>query len=467
MQLPSTFTRRNFIQAGAAAALASQMRGSARAQESPSSTALPKLARDGGPKAVRNQPKAKPKWGERDRRQVMEALAQPSLQFWLGGRTVPNVQTALLIDRFKQYSSLKYVATCSSGTAALHVAVAAAGIGVGDEVITTPIQDMGGVSCILFQQGVPVFADLEATTYNLDVRSVKQCITARTKAIIVVHMAGNPCDLAPLKALADKHRLILIEDCAIAWGTKYRGSVAGCWGHVACFSMANGKQIDTGEGGVVASSDPQIGPELRKFTDKGYERDNPASIKEISRRGSLAHDWMGKVMATNYRMTELQAALAVGQIERIEEVAAKLDPLGRMLIEEISGLPGIQPPSVRQSDRCSFSLFYFRLRMDEIRCSRQEFVETLRAEGVPCAGDWMPMPLYKLRYFQTHSFFAGRWPVKELGLTKMDYTRVKCPEAEAILDTGVFFKLTESMDAPFIHEVGAAIRKVATHFRIA
>ena len=146
------------------------------------------------------------RWGEPELKQLQAMLQQDSLFYWQGP------QTGLLTERFREVCPLQYVQTCSSGTAALHIAVAAAGIGLGDEVITSPITDIGTVIGVIYQQAVPVFADLGAGTYNLDVADVERRITPRTKAIIAVHLAGNPCDLDALKALADRHKLILIED---------------------------------------------------------------------------------------------------------------------------------------------------------------------------------------------------------------------------------------------------------------
>src|SRR4029079_14136055 len=156
------------------------------------------------------------RWGQPERKQLDAAIEQASLLYWQGP------QTALFTKRFREFCQLKYVMTCSSGTAALHIAVAAAGIGPGGEVITTGITDVGTVIGVLFQQGVPVFADLGPNTYNLDPPDVERKITPKTKAIIAVHLAGNPSRLEELKAIADKHKLILIEDCAQAWGAKYR-----------------------------------------------------------------------------------------------------------------------------------------------------------------------------------------------------------------------------------------------------
>lgn len=446
-------SRRDFLVANSSALLAAQLRSALAAATPAESTSAAKLAKDGGPKAVRGKAGARVRWGAQEKLQLAAAIDQPSLFYWAG--KAANKQTALFVERFKQFCPRDHVVTCSSGTAALHIAIAAAGIGPGDEVITTPITDIGTITGVLFQQGVPVFADLGADTYNLDLKSVERAITARTKAIIAVHLAGTPCDLAPLKALADKHRLILIEDCAQAWGARYRGQPVGTVGHIACFSLMDSKHIGAGDGGVVASSDPRIGPALLKFSDKGNERTTPG------------YTWdQTAVLASNYRMSELQAAFAAVQLERLEAIATQRALLGRALIEEISGLPCVVPPALAAEDRGTFWFFYFRLRLEKLRCNRADFVAALRAEGAVCAAGYIPVPVYRLPYFQKHSFFAGRWPIKELGLTTMDYTKVTCPEAEAILSTGVNCTLNESMDEAYIRDVGAAVHKVANHFAV-
>jgi dTDP-4-amino-4,6-dideoxygalactose transaminase len=213
------------------------------------------------------------------------------------------------------------------------------------------------------------------------------------------------------------------------------------------------KHICAGDGGVVASSDPKIGPALLKFSDKGNNRLDPQNTFAKT-----------AVLATNYRMSELQAGFAAVQLQRLEGIAAKRAELGRILAEGISGLPAIVPPLVEKADRATFWFFYFRLQLGRLKCSRAEFTEALRAEGATCSAGYIPVPLYQLPYFQQHSFFAGRWPIKEFGLTKMDYTQVKCPEAEAILTTGVQIPIHEAMDEALMRETAAAIRKVAKHY---
>ena len=449
--MPNKVTRRKFIAANSAALLATQLPAAAAPGDGTAPADASKLAKQGGGKAVQAKPARWVRWDERERQQVSAVIDQPSLSYWQG--RVNNKQTALFVERFKQVCPSEHVITCSSGTAAVHIAIAAAGIGPGDEVITTPITDIGTVSGILFQQGGPVFADLGAATYTLDPASVERCITPRTKAIVAVHLAGTPCDLAPLQALAEKHRLVLIEDCAQAWGAQYRGRPVGSIGHVACYSLMNSKHIGAGEGGVVASNDPRIGPALLKFSDKGNDRYDAGFTWDKT-----------PVLATNYRMSELQAAFGAAQLQRLEGIAAKRAALGRLLIEGISGLPAVVPPHLDAADRGTFWFFYFRLRLERLKCTRAEFADALRAEGVACSAGYIPVPIYKLPYFQQHGFFAGRWPIKELGLTKMDYTQVKCPEAEAMLATGINCTLNESMDETLVREMGAAVRKVAKHY---
>src|SRR5216110_1247922 len=301
----SAISRRRFLAAASAAALAGTLTSST--STAAESSADDKLALHGGEKTVKPPPKLPTRWGEPERERLNAMLAQDSLFYWKGP------QTTLLIERFKKVCPVNHVMPCSSGTAALHIAVAAAGIGPGDEVITSPITDIGTVIGVIYQQGVPVFADLVASTYNLDPADVERRITPKTKAIIAVHLCGNPCDLHALKTLADKHKLVLIEDAAQAWGSKYRGQPIGTIGQFACFSLQNTKQITCGDGGVVASNDERFGPLLQKFGDKGFDR-----VK-----GGLFESF-----ATNYRMSEPQAAVAAAQLDRLEGIISKRARLG-------------------------------------------------------------------------------------------------------------------------------------------
>ena len=434
------FTRRKFIASSSALLLASQIPG--KSQEKSDTTE--KLAIDGGPKAVKKGTPKKPRWDAREKQQLEETLQQDTLFYWKGPKTT------LLTQRFQEQYPLKHVMPCSSGTAALHIAVAAAGIAPGDEVITTPITDMGTVIGILFQQAVPVFADLDPHTYNLDVADVEKRITPKTKAIIAVHLGGNPADLEELKALAQRHKLILIEDCAQAWGAKFKGKPIGTIGDVACYSLQNSKHITCGDGGIVASNDGRIGPNLQKFGDKGFNRLNPLYVFDV--------------LAPNYRMSELQSAFVAAQLTRVEEIAAKRAQLGDLLTKLISDLPNIATHRVAEGNRCTYWFYMLRVLPDKMSVDRDKFVKALAAEGVPASPGYIPTVLYQMDLFRNHSFFGGRWPLKDMGGTNMDYSKVSCPEAESILKTSLRIVISENMDEDFIRSVAAGIRKVALHF---
>jgi dTDP-4-amino-4,6-dideoxygalactose transaminase len=244
--------------------------------------------------------------------------------------------------------------------------------------------------------------------------------------------------------------LVLIEDCAQAWGARYRDNPIGTAGHIACFSLQNSKHVTCGDGGVVASSDERFGPLLQRFGDKGYDR--------------LGTSGLFDAFATNYRMSEPQAAVAAAQLTRLEEIASRRARLGNLLTAEIADLPGIEPHGVRPDDRCTYWFYMMRVQPGALRCDRAEFVKALAAEGAPASAGYIPVPLYGNPVFRTHGFFAGRWPAKEFGLTTMDYASVSCPEAEAILDAGVRVVIHEGMSEAYIRGVAAAVRKVVGHY---
>ncbi|MCX6908817.1 MAG: DegT/DnrJ/EryC1/StrS family aminotransferase [Verrucomicrobia bacterium] len=430
-------SRREFIATTSAALLA----GSATAAKSADAS---KLAINGGEKAVKVTVKRARRWGDLERERLTAMLEQDSLFYWKGP------QTTLALERFKKLYPLKYAHTCTSGTAAIHIAVNAAGVGPGDEVITSPITDIGTVIGVIYQQGVPVFADLGATTYNLDPADVERRITPKTKAIIAVHLCGNPCDLDALKAIADKHKLVLIEDCCQAWGAKYRGRPIGTVGHIGCWSLQDSKHITTGDGGVVASSDERFGPILQMCGDKGANRSKST--------GGF------RAFATNYRMNEPSAAVLAAQLERLEGVASKRAKLGNLLTEKIAGIPGILPHQVHPQDRCVYWFYFMRFKTEAFRCNRAEFVKALAAEGVSCSAGYINVPLHREPVFQNHGFFAGHWPVREMGLTKMDFTKHQTPEVEAILQNGIRFTIHEGMTEEYILGAAEAVRKVAKHY---
>ncbi len=437
-------SRRQFVAGASGLVFAGTVKG---ADKKTASKKGSKLAIDGGEKAVKSYPSLPLRWGEPEQERLDAMLKQSSLFYWKGP------QTKLLMERFRKICPMKYVATCSSGTAALHIAVIASGIGLGDEVITSPVTDIGTIIGILYQQAVPVFADLGANTYNLDVADVERRITPKTKAIIPVHLSGNPCDMNAFRALADRHKLILIEDSCQAWGARYRGQPIGTVGDLTCHSLQNSKQVTCGDGGIVGSNDERFGPLLQKLCTKGCDR--------VKRDG-----FQSNMFATNYRMTEPQAAIAAAQLDRVESITSRRAHFGNLLSEKIAGIPGIEPHRVHPEDRATYYFYMFRMKPDAFRCDRRAFVKALVVEGVRAGAGYVRVPIYGEPAFQNHDFFAGHWPVKEMGLTDMDFTKHKCPEAEAILETGIKMTIHEAMTDEYILGAAAAIRKVASHYAV-
>jgi len=381
------------------------------------------------------------RWGTAELARLTAMVGQSSLFYWKGP------QTEALLAEFRKHYALAHAFPCSSGSAALHVAVAALRLQPGDEVIVPAITDMGSVIGILYQQGVPVFADLEPHTYNLDPADVRRRITPKTRAIMAVHLAGNPCDMAALVALAKEHKVALIEDCAQAWGARWQGQPVGLQGDIACYSFNEFKHVSCGDGGIVATNDVRLGSGLSKWGDKYYDR--------------VAGGRDPEELAPNYRISEPQAAVAAAQLTKLAEITADRVRAGQHLTAGLAGTPGLHLPAVRPGDTHSYWFYLLRLEPGRFKVTRDEFTAALSAEGVACTPGYIPRPVYQYPVFQNHNFFGGRWPVRELGLTRMNYRAVTCPVAEAILQDGVKLTVNEAMMESYLAKVVAAVRQVA------
>lgn len=380
------------------------------------------------------------RWGEAELARLTAMVRQNSLFYWKGP------QTAALLDEFHKHYSLKYCFPCSSGSAALHVAIAALRLKPGDEVIVAPITDMGSVIGILYQQGVPVFADVDPRTYNLDAADVRRRLTARTRAIMAIHLAGNPCDLGALGALAQERGIALIEDCAQSWGARWQGRPVGTVGDLGCYSFNEFKHVSCGDGGIVGTNNERLGPTLAKWGDKYYDRVSGSRDPEE--------------LAPNYRISEPQSAVAAAQLTKLADIAARRHHAGDLLTSLLADLPGVLPPAVAPGDTHTYWFYMLRLELGRFGCSREEIVAALTAEGVAAGAGYIPQPMYRYSVFKNHAFFSGTWPVRDFGLTAMDYRAVSCPAAEAILTDCVVLRLNEAMSNSYIEKVARAVRTV-------
>lgn len=389
-----------------------------------------------------DEPMPRPRrWGEPELDRLRAMVGQDSLFYWRGP------QTEALLAEFQRHYPLRSCFPTSSGSAAVHVAIAALRLQPGDEVIVPAITDMGSVIGVLYQQAVPVFADVEPNTYNLDPADVRRRVTSRTRALMPVHLAGNPCDLGALRGLAKERDLVMIEDCAQAWGARWQGQPVGLVGHFACYSFNDYKHLSCGDGGLVGTNDDRYAAELNLWGDKYYDR--------------ITGERNPSELAPNYRMSEPQAAVAAAQVTRLPEIIARRVRVGERLTEGLAGVPRLCLPEVRSGDVHSYWFYLFRLETGRFRVDRAAFAQALSAEGVAAEAGYIPQPVYRYAVFQNHNFFGGGWPVRDFGLTQMNYRDVSCPVAEAVLSDSVRLVVNEAMSDAYVEKVVRAVRTVA------
>jgi dTDP-4-amino-4,6-dideoxygalactose transaminase len=404
------------------------------------------LAIDGGPK-VRETPvvTSGPRFGDEELAELKEALSQQTLFYWHGEK----------VKSFrKQFAELYGVGHChmvTSGTAALHVAAASVGVNPGDEVITSPMTDQGTIIAILARGAVPIFADLDPHTYNITPESIEGCITEKTKAILVVHLAGNAADMDGILRVASQHRLRVIEDCAQSYLCRYKGRLAGTLGDMGCFSLNDFKHISAGDGGMVITDDDGLAARAQLFLDKGYERDGTGRCPPF--------------LAMNYRPSELQGAVAIAQLRKLEGICGKRRELGDRLTQNISDLPWISPHKVL--DGCESSYWFYLGRMDPVRLgvSRDRFTEAVAVEGVPVSPGYIGKMVYEYPVLSEHRAYEDcLFPWDGTYGRKVEYGAGLCPVAEEIEATSWRCAISEFMSTQDVDDIAAAIRKVAVYY---
>lgn len=393
----------------------------------------------GGAKAKQTPYGSEKRYGDDELKELREALEQGTL-FYAQGRKVPQLE-----EEFAAKHGARFAVACSSGTTAVHSACIALGISPGDEVIVSPITDMGSLAPILYQGAIPVFADLTPHGYTLDTEAVAARITERTRALIAVHLWGNACDLRGLRALCDRHGLALIEDCAQAFGATYEGRAVGTWGDIGCFSYNEFKHISCGDGGVALTDDPATADRLRLATDKCYNRRPDALVRQPV------------FLANNYRMTELQAAVARAQLRKLDDIVARRRRWCAGLSESLRGTPGIRLPEATPGCDPSWWFYLLRVVPGELGADADTFTAALQAEGVTASAHYIGKPIYQYPIFTDHSAYErGEHPY-----AARDYTKESCPVAEAILETGVMLRVNEAFTDTDRDEVARAVRRVA------
>jgi perosamine synthetase len=329
------------------------------------------------------------------------------------------------LERFEaeiaRYVGTRHAIGVSSGTAGLHLCVRAAGIGPGDEVITSPFGFIASANCILYESATPVFVDIDEESMCLDPSLAAAAVTARTKAILPVHVFGQACDMDGIETVRARHELKLIEDACEALGTEHRGRRVGTFGTGAVFSFYPNKQMTTGEGAVVSTDDDGIAALIRSLRNQG--RDGHGAW--------LTHERLGY----NYRLTEMAAAIGLVQLRRLDEMLASRATVADWYRERLADIPGVRLMAVApRTTRLSWFAAIVRLAAE---IDRDSVIERLSALGVPARAYFSPLHLQPL-YRELYGFEPGAFPVAErVGRSTMAlpfHTRMTEEEVAAVCD---------------------------------
>jgi len=365
--------------------------------------------------AVREIPLSRPWLDEREEELVLEVLRSGRLSLgpW--------------IERFEQEVAERvgapYAAAVSSGTAGLHLLCRIAGLGPGDEVITSPLSFVSSANCFTVEGATPVFADVDPVTLNLDPAAVEAAITERTRAIVAVDMFGFPCDLDPLRELAGRHDLALIEDACESLGAEYKGQPLGSHGPSAVFAFYPNKQMATGEGGVVTTHSEEEWQLLRSLRNQGRSYETGAA-------------WFNHVrLGLNYRWTDVQAAIGLGQLEKLDRILELRGEAAARYRELLAGVGGVEPPEPDDAERRR-SWFVYVVKLDGA-LDRDAVMDALRAEGVATA-EYVPCIHLQPYMRQQYGFAEGLCPVAE-GIASRTmalpfFTQIEPGDQERVVD---------------------------------
>jgi len=293
---------------------------------------------------------------------------------------------------FTQRYGVHYTRTVTSGTAAVHTAIAAIDPEPGDEIITTPITDMGAITPIMYQTAIPIFADVDPETYNVTAETIAPRITSRTRAIIVTHLFGNMCDMDPIMELAKEHNLPVIEDAAQAFYAEYKGRRSGTIGDIGCFSLQQGKHMTTGEGGFVTAMNDTYTRRMTLFIDKawGYGDPNPDHY----------------FLAPNYRMTELQGAVLLAQLDKVRGVVASRAKNAQLMDSLIDGLPGVEKPKITPGGTHVYWKYCLRIDPDVIEGGVDRFSKELKERGIWSAPRYIQKPAFMCQVIRDRVTFG-------------------------------------------------------------
>jgi perosamine synthetase len=359
-------------------------------------------------------------------------------------------KTSRFENEFAGKYGVRYAAACSSGTASLHGAVISLDLEPLDEVIVAPITDMGTIIPILMQNLVPVFADVDPEIHNIDPEKIEAKVTVKTRAIIVVHMFGHPVDMDPVLRIARKYNLYVIEDCCQAFMTKYKGKLCGTIGDIGCFSFQQSKHITTGDGGMIITNNDKLGRRIKLCIDKGWPRDGEF-------RDHL-------FLAPAYHMTEMQSAVGIAQLAKLDMIVESRRKMAKLLTEMISDIKYIAPPAEKEWAFHTYWKYPIKVEMDKFSADMDMTARALKAEGLECWAGYTKVPIYMYNVLTVpYTYGRSGYPLKNAGA---HYGEGLCPEAEKDLKEMIVLPINEKFEEVHIEAIYTALKKVFGHYCI-
>jgi len=386
---------------------------------------MAKLAIEGGPKAVTNKLAGWPQFDENAIKAVEQVLRSGKVNYWTGPKGMEFER------KFAAWQGSKFAISTSSGTSALHVALSALGIGPGDEVIVPSYTFIASSFSIVQAGAIPRFADVNIEDHCISVASATKLVNKRTKAIMPVHLYGNVCDMDPILEFGRRHKLYVIEDNAEAFGGVYKGRRTGTLGHIAACSFCQNKTFTTGgEGGMVTTDDEDLAWNARSFRDHGYDVKERLHLLELEQKLPYIHNMVG----WNYRMTEMQSAIGLAELERLD--TWNLPTRRRnahIIMDAVRELPQVKYLPVDTPERQNgWYVMAFSLDIESMKCDINQFVAAAGAEGVPCWRVFWPQCHTERAYAEHRAFGRSGFPFTSKEYSdpaSVDYSKARVPNA--------------------------------------
>lgn len=399
---------------------------------------------DGEPVRTRPFPPQK-KVGTEELKELVDVIDSGLMNRWNGTKVVA------FEEEFAAVHDATHAVASTSGTAAIHVGVGMVNPSPGQEIITGPITDMGSIVPILYQGAIPIFAEVDPDTFNMDPEDIEAKITDKTAAIMAIHLFGNPCDMDPIMQIAREHDLPVIEDCSQAHLSEYNGKLVGTIGEIGCFSLQQSKHITCGDGGITITNDEEYAMRGKLFMDKGWHR---------AQYGPRKYE----VFGPNYRMNELSGAVALAQTRKMRGIIDLRRARGDLLRSLVKDVPHVRVQKL--IDGCRHTYWQFGMRVeDDAPFTPGEFARALSAEGVSCGAHYIGNPIFLCHDALRNQRLFGdsRYPFDHPNAREgITYDENTTPRTQKVLDRLVQPMCpTQFMSEEDIEDIGAAIVKVA------